>query len=276
MAWSNTHAISLAQGSSQYLSRSNDAYDITAGTIQAWIKTSSLPSITGHSYGIITTANNTALQGFYLVIGSSDDKVAAAFGAGANEVKSTVAISNSTYTHVAFAWDTNGKDLIINGVSVSTSGVAATLTAGNANLYIGADTSGAGRYFDGLIDDVRIYNVKRTATQVASDMQTTLVGNESNLLSYWKLDNALTDSTSGARTLTNNGSATFSTTVGYPGQFSTTDTSGTPVDSQVVNSTLVLTSSDTLGASTEIVRAGYGFSNQSKSTASTVTNQSKS
>jgi len=42
--------------------------------------------------------------------------------------------------------------------------------------------------FVGLIDEVRIWNVARTATQIRADMNRQLIGDEPGLVAYWKFD----------------------------------------------------------------------------------------
>ena len=43
-------------------------------------------------------------------------------------------------------------------------------------------------FFNGQIDEFRIWNVARTAAQIAATMGKTLAGNEANLVGYWKFD----------------------------------------------------------------------------------------
>jgi len=43
-------------------------------------------------------------------------------------------------------------------------------------------------FFNGQIDEFRIWNVARTATQITSTMSKTLAGNEAGLVGYWKFD----------------------------------------------------------------------------------------
>jgi hypothetical protein len=43
-------------------------------------------------------------------------------------------------------------------------------------------------YFNGQIDEFRIWSVARTAAQITSTMNKTLVGDEANLTGYWKFD----------------------------------------------------------------------------------------
>lgn len=45
-------------------------------------------------------------------------------------------------------------------------------------------------YFDGEVDEVRIWNVARTQTEIRNEMCRKLSGSESGLLGYWRLDDA--------------------------------------------------------------------------------------
>jgi len=65
--------------------------------------------------------------------------------------------------------------------------------------------------FDGLIDDVRVWNVERTATEIADNYNKELTGSETGLVGYWKLNSTLGDSTANNNDLTNNNGAIFST-----------------------------------------------------------------
>jgi len=56
--------------------------------------------------------------------------------------------------------------------------------------------------FDGWMDDVRVWNVVRTATQIRDNVNNELVGNESGLVAYWKMSGDANDSTSNANDLT--------------------------------------------------------------------------
>ena len=47
--------------------------------------------------------------------------------------------------------------------------------------------------FDGLIDEVRIWNDKRTSTEISNNYQTQLNGNEAGLVAYWMLNNNAED-----------------------------------------------------------------------------------
>ena len=50
------------------------------------------------------------------------------------------------------------------------------------------DTATYGSYLKGAVKDVRLWNVTRTAEEIAANMNTTLTGNEAGLMNYWKMD----------------------------------------------------------------------------------------
>lgn len=57
-----------------------------------------------------------------------------------------------------------------------------------SQLFTMGANPGDGVYFIGLIDELRVWNVVRTAADIASTMHQSLVGNEVGLVGYWKFD----------------------------------------------------------------------------------------
>ena len=78
-------------------------------------------------------------------------------------------------------------------------------------MGIGSWANIAGTTFDGLIDEVRVWNDIRSGAEISANYQQQLTGSEANLVGYWRFNNDLTDETSSNNTLTNNNSATFNT-----------------------------------------------------------------
>lgn len=95
------------------------------------------------------------------------------------------------WTHVAATYDGLKVRLYINGSLVSESNYTANIGAGEVGFYIGGITS---QYFNGLIDEVRLWNVVRTQSEIQSSMNETLEGNESGLKGYWPMDENYTTS----------------------------------------------------------------------------------
>jgi Concanavalin A-like lectin/glucanases superfamily len=92
------------------------------------------------------------------------------------------------WAHFAMTWDSTAVRAFVNGVekATKTSSVAQkTLMTGRTPFILGAYPS---NYFNGSIDELRIWNVARSAVDITSTMKKTLVGNEAGLVGYWKLD----------------------------------------------------------------------------------------
>jgi hypothetical protein len=91
------------------------------------------------------------------------------FGSG------TGPLSAETWTHLATTYDGATQQLFVNGVQVDSEPASGSLAAGTGPLYIGGDPlySNAGGYdvyFNGMIDEVRIYNRALSQAEIVSDM----------------------------------------------------------------------------------------------------------
>ena len=95
-------------------------------------------------------------------------------------------------------------------------GTQTSIVNSTAAFVIGTFDGGTD-YLDGLIDDVRIWNAIRSATDIANARSAQLLGSETNLQGYWRLNNNYTDLTSNNNTLTASGSPVFSTDVPFTG-----------------------------------------------------------
>lgn len=149
----------------------------TAGlTITAWIK--------GDSWGTGSNVNTILRKGtdnpnnYQLAIASSRIE----FGLDGNDdsgIKGNTTLQTGTWYHVAATWDGSNARVYLNGVLDMGSPTARSGTIGTDTrpLYIGGRASAD--YFDGMIDDVRIYNYALSDAEIR---------NVYGLLGYWKFD----------------------------------------------------------------------------------------
>jgi hypothetical protein len=78
------------------------------------------------------------------------------------------AIPTSAWTHLAATHDGARQDLYVNGVRVSGNSLSGNLGVTANPLRIGGNTVNAGRYFAGVIDEVRIYNRALSQAEIAT------------------------------------------------------------------------------------------------------------
>ncbi|MBI4160711.1 MAG: LamG domain-containing protein [Candidatus Yanofskybacteria bacterium] len=221
---SNTYSVDLELGSSQYLSHTDTSvFDITGDmTIEAWVKLETAQSATVQT--IVSKYLSAGNQrGYTAQVDKSGSNFRVKFiisNDGTSGYQRTInyELVVGTWYHVALVYTAASQqvEFFVNGVSQGTGSgdtLPTSIYNNTAPFYVGAYQSGDLSEWDGLIDEVRIWNVARTSTQIANNYNIELVGNESGLQGYWKLNNNLNDETVNGNNLTNNNSAIFSTDV---------------------------------------------------------------
>ncbi|MBX3229097.1 MAG: LamG domain-containing protein [Labilithrix sp.] len=99
-------------------------------------------------------------------------------------------VATGQWVHVAVTRvkSTGTVTLFVNGVVDGTpSGMSTTSLTANPNMDIGANFGNA-HFFEGSIDEVRAWNVVRTAAEIQATMGKPLTGNEPGLVGYWRFD----------------------------------------------------------------------------------------
>lgn len=92
----------------------------------------------------------------------------------------------NTWTHVAGTFDGSTLRLYVNGTLVGSS--AGTLGSPNTGeLKIGAGGI-CGAFWNGKIDEVRVWNIARSGKQIQDAMNYLLTGSEPGLVGYWRFD----------------------------------------------------------------------------------------
>ncbi len=229
----NTKSLDLELSSSQYLSipdGSQTGLDLaTDFTFEAWVKIEQLPSTAGTTFCLVDRGDFGAGTGqYYWVLLPANDKMRLLYTDGVNNTyfESDVAIVTAgdvgSWVHLAGSADISTQTMVLykNGSSVAASAVqanAATIRIGVLTFYAGARLQNAAIewYYDGLIDELRIWNDIRTSTEISDNYQQELVGNEAGLVAYWKFNNDYLDETANNNDLTAIGSPVFSTDVPF-------------------------------------------------------------
>lgn len=166
----------------------NAALRPTSLTLEAWLKVS-----TTQSYGVVAGKPvGSATQNSYAIWFESGK-----FAGGVNPLGLATGLTFDwtptigQWYHVAMTYDntTQTQVLYLNGAVVA-SGTKSTPVFDGKPFLIGIDiNSGSfGGHFPGYLDEVRLWNVARTQSDIQSTMNITLNGNESGLAAYYKMD----------------------------------------------------------------------------------------
>ena len=211
----NTHSIDLERDSNQYLSiadASQTGLDITGDfTFELWANFES--NINGVFINKRGSAGNYSYNFYYT---ATNNIVLFLSNNGTSFVSKLWSFTPtlSTWYHIAVTFDSSAgsAQLFINGVTKGTvTGLPNSIYNSNVAFVIGSNPTVGNYQFDGLIDDVRIWNDVRTSTEIANNMNKELTGTEANLQGYWKLNNSPNDLTSNGNDLTETNSPIYST-----------------------------------------------------------------
>ena len=157
----NAHSFN---GTSDYISIPDSAtLTPSAITVEAWIKPTALPS-SGGIMGIVNKRSNSGTAGYVLeLFNNSGTQQIVWVSVGAIRA-ANYTLPIGVWTHVVVTQSSTTATLYVNGVSVSTGSVTALLNDA-VPLLIGKRQD-AGTFFNGVIDNVVIYNTGFTATDV--------------------------------------------------------------------------------------------------------------
>lgn len=161
---------------------SNFAY--STGTIECWVNLSALPASSAYM-GIISKQNAYSLLIF-------NNGTATYFGffnsTGSVTNIGITRLSINTWYHVAFTFQSavaNGSNLYLNG-NLEKNG---TITVVNQNsLMRFGSPDGTSQFFNGYVDELRIWNVVRTATEIQQSYNVKIAITISGLTGYWNMD----------------------------------------------------------------------------------------
>ena len=170
----------------------NPLLDLTQDyTLEAWI----FPESFSWLAGIISKYHTNAANGYILRLTNQSPHT----GLGFDElITSTNILSANQWYHIAAVKEGPNRKIYINGVEYPLSGSALNVNANNNPIRIGSDYGG--RYFDGRIDEVKIWDYARTQEEISSTMYTPPSLEQLGLIAYYNFNsgsgNTLYDQTS--------------------------------------------------------------------------------
>lgn len=219
----NTNSIDLEATSSQYINRalagSTNLDNITSSfTLEFWVKPEALT--TDMTMGGVT--NRSGADGGYFCRFLQPTTLDCKYVSSGSDIATQASsqLTAGVWTHVAFVHNnTTDEDILyVDGTAVTTNtGRTGNPTAAVHAFRVGARSDVASDYWDGLVDEVRFWNVARTATEITNNKSVELVGNETGLQLYYKLVSDASDETANNNDGTLVNAPSFSTDVPFGG-----------------------------------------------------------
>jgi len=165
-------------------------------TVEAWVRTTDTRTARdlvawGNTDPCIGDNAQFRLDNGVLNFGMHDVRGATCgnYDNGWQSVVAATSIATGNWTHVALVKSGSSMTLYINGQSAATGTINKTLSidrmAIGSLFYAG---SAVDAYLAGDLDEVRIWNVARSASDIRQNMAHTLVGSETGLVAYYRFD----------------------------------------------------------------------------------------
>lgn len=177
------NAIDCTPGQYAQVPDANNLDLLTQHTIEVWFKADAM----GFLGGLVDKYHSTAANGWMLRL----HRNAPYAGLEMNERYSTSSniLASGRWYHAAGTRNGGAVSLYLNGNPVAMSGAPLSQVNNTNPVVFCVDFlfNGA-RYFDGQIEEVRVWNFAMTQAQIQANMHRQLTGTEVGLEGYWKLD----------------------------------------------------------------------------------------
>ena len=134
-------------------------------TLEAWVR----PSAIGDWRTVILKERTGYYAGALYASTDTNRPSAHVFTAGDHEIRGPSQVPVGVWTHLAATYSGTTLALYVNGAQVASAPAAGALASHTGPLRIGGNAIW-GEYFNGLIDEVRVYNRALTASEVQADM----------------------------------------------------------------------------------------------------------
>lgn len=187
---------------------SQTGLDITGDiSVEAWVKIEQLPSTAGAYFDIVNKYSGFTTGAYRLGISNTDNKIQfIALENNTGNLYLNCLDNSDTFTgddvgkwiHVAAVIDISAQTCVFYKNGIATAGTTYGSQTGSSirnssdDFYVGAWGAVPQFCFDGLIDEVRVWNDIRTPAEIANNMTRQLVGNEAGLVGYWNWESAST------------------------------------------------------------------------------------
>lgn len=178
-------------GVNDYLHAPFTNYDFSNFTIEMWINS---PDFLPNEIYVNWNRGSRVTFGSWQADGSFNGGASGLVPGSINSGAGTMPTTNNWH-HVAYVYDGTNQTLYIGGIPVFTQASTGTLIQGNntynTGLVLGARFDLGQQFANVIFEDVRIWNVARTTSEINTYAPFNLVGNESGLVAYYRFEDGI-------------------------------------------------------------------------------------
>ncbi len=202
----------------------DESLSLSTFTVEAWVNPS---QIKGDWQPLVTKeSSNGGQRNYGLFIAPNEMRVLFSFLASNGSTwiydYSQSSLVFNQWNHIAMTYDGSSLNFYLNGDLDKSLDAIATPIQNTEPLKIGKENS-VFNPFSGEIDEVRIWNIARTAEEIQANYAQELTGNETGLVGYWQFNegtgHTVTDLSSNNNDGNILGDATLTSGVFSPGTF---------------------------------------------------------
>lgn len=196
------NAINITGSAGNYItvphSSSNNLGAGTTYTIEAWIK-------------VTDATNNTIVDkgdyNFLFQTHSNGNQGLGLYNKSFGWIYSAGTVPTNQWVHVAVTYNNRAVTFYKDGVVQGTYTASTNSTGDNGVMTIGrqSPTTCACNIFDGSMDELRLWNVAKTQTEIQASMNSTVPANSTGLAAYYKFDEGAGSAVADATANANNG-----------------------------------------------------------------------
>ncbi len=165
----------------------NDMVGVTAFTVESWVKVD--PAQSGNDF---LFAVNTSSDGARMFIKLDDGVWEFDVGSSSDQMNGPD-IRDDQWHHVAFTFDNGTINYYLDGQFMDSESNSTPSFASSDQWSLGQewDNSGASDFFNGAVDDLRLWKSARTASEISGDRFCEINGGDPNLVAYYTFNQGL-------------------------------------------------------------------------------------
>jgi len=184
----NTHSADFNTANANISIPDSLSLRLSKFTVEAWV----YPRSTSSSWQPLVTKENSGSRNYGLYIIPNTTKIHFSFQAADcttwRSYDSKGSILLNSWNHIAMTYDGSVFALYINGSLDNSINLVSTVCNAANPVIIGHGSGGTYSDFNGLMDEVRIWNIARSGIQISTAMGSQLTGTETGLVGYWRLN----------------------------------------------------------------------------------------